>query len=143
MNQQPAIRAVLHGGSHLLPHRDDLGSGELSNNRLEDLVDDRGQNLLVVIGAKLAVAEVRSADPSVSISLASSRSMRLERDDVHGREILNVRPRQDTARNVDHLQILRTRKRGDVPGGQRRVLPSKSVMASFAVRQSLSIEVRT
>jgi hypothetical protein len=66
---------------------DQLGGVELSNDALEDLVDDTGKDALVVVGSK---------------------------GTVDLRQGIDARSGQDTAGNVDHLQILGTGEGGDV-----------------------------
>lgn len=66
---------------------DQLGGVELGNNTLENLVDDTGKDALVVVGSKSTV------DLRKGIDAGSG---------------------QDTAGNVDHLQILGTGEGGDI-----------------------------
>ena len=66
---------------------DQLGGVELGNNTLEDLVDNAGKDALIIVGSKSTV------DLRQSIDAGSG---------------------QDTAGNVDHLQILGTGEGGDV-----------------------------
>lgn len=56
---RPTDEIVAYQPRNGLAHRDDLSSGELGNDGLENLVDDRGKDALVVVGAEFAVAEVR------------------------------------------------------------------------------------
>lgn len=70
-------------GNHL-SLRDQLAGIELGNNALEDLIDNRWQDALIVVGTEGSVDLGQGVD---------------------------FRSREDTAGNVDHLQIFGTRQR--------------------------------
>ena len=91
---------------------DELGGVELGDDALEDLVDNRGQDALVVVGAEGAVDLGQGVDAG---------------------------PREDTAGDVDHLQVLCARERGDVAGlcadivGDGRLEPGDVEVGAFVV----------
>ena len=97
---------------HILTLGDELRGVELGDDALEHLVDDAGQNALIVVGAEGAV-------------------------DL--REGVDARPRQHTAGDVDHLQVLGARQGGDVAGLGPHVVhdgcfePGESQMRAFGV----------
>ena len=79
----------------LLALRDELRGVELGDHALEHLVADGGQHLLVEVDAQLL---------------------------VHDRDLQRVGAREDAQRNVDHLQVLGARRRGDLPGARADVV---------------------
>jgi len=50
------ISRQLSGQTHHLSLRDQLTGIELRSDRFQDLVDNRGQDTLIVVGSKLSVA---------------------------------------------------------------------------------------
>ena len=86
--RRPPRKAVPHQPRHHLSLRNQLAGIELRNHALQHLINDRRQHPVVV---------VRPQRP------------------VYLRQRLHVRPRQDTACNVDHLQVLGARQGRHVP----------------------------
>jgi hypothetical protein len=91
---------------------DELRGVELGDDALEDLVDNRGQDALVVVGAEGAVDLGQGVDAGAG---------------------------QDTAGDVDHLQVLCAGEGGDVAGlcadivGDGRLEPGNVEVGAFVV----------
>ena len=86
---------------------DQLAGVELGGDGFQNLVDDRGEYSLVIVGTKLSVASRREKFGfSVITPRDDERSCSsLEGANSHGRKVLDGRSGQDTTGDVDHLQI--------------------------------------
>jgi len=87
LNGSALHQVIADESRNVLSLGDQLGGVELGDDTLQDLIDDTGKNALVVVGSKSTV------DLRQGIDAGSG---------------------QDTAGNVDHLQILGTGEGGDV-----------------------------
>lgn len=82
-------QVVSYQPTDVLSLRNKLAGVELRDNTLEDLIDDRRQNALIVIRAEGAIDLGKGVDP---------------------------RPRQHTASDVHHLQVLCAGERSYIAG---------------------------
>lgn len=100
--------------THLLTLCNQLGGVEFGHHTLQHFVADWRQNLLVVVQSQLS---------------------------VHCGQINGIRTRQDAQRNVNHLQILGSRRRWDLPWARSDIIDDRILEPWNAEVESFGVDL--